>query len=231
MTERISSALTGYPRGTFLGELPAGDLAAIESAGRRARQRSGATLFVEGEGAGRVLILTEGRVKVFATSATGRSVILGVRGPGDIVGELSAADGNPRIATATMLDPGEVLMIPGDEFLLQLERCPGIAAALVRILAARLRDADRSRTMFGAYDCSTRLAQILVELAETQGKPEGPAILVDIPLTQQDLADWVGASREAVTKALHSFRLAGLIETHRRAIVIHDLPGLVRRAG
>lgn len=231
MSGPTQSNPTGCPPGTFLGELGPADLAVVESVGRRTRQAAGVTLFVEGEGAGRVLILTAGRAKVFSTSATGRTVVLGIRGPGDIVGELSAADGHPRIATATMLDPGEVLVIPGEMFREHLEVRPGVAAAIVRVLASRLRDADRSRTMFGAHDCPTRLAQILVDLAQTQGRSDGDGVLIDIPLTQQDLADWVGASREAVTKARHSFRLAGLIETHRRAIVIHDLPGLLQRAG
>jgi CRP-like cAMP-binding protein len=221
---------TAYAPGTFLGELPPDDLVVLESSGRRVAHAAGATLFVEGEGSGRVMIITRGRAKIFATCGNGRSVVLGIRGPGDIVGELSAVDGRPRIATATMLDGGEVLVVPAEVFHGFLDERAGVAATLVRILAVRLRDADRSRTMFGAHDCATRLAQVLLDLAERHGSAHGDATLIDIPLTQQDLADWVGASREAVTKALHSFRHAGIIETRRRAIVVHDLPALIRRA-
>jgi CRP-like cAMP-binding protein len=230
MSRATTTIATVYLPGTFLGEVPPDDLEALEAAGRRLPQTAGSTLFVEGEGAGRVLIITRGRAKIFATTETGRSVVLGIRGPGDIVGELSAVDGQPRIATATMLDPGEVLVIPAEVFHRFLDERAGIASTLVRILAVRLRDADRSRTMFGAHDCATRLARILLELAERHGCSEGDGTLIDIPLTQQDLADWVGASREAVTKALHSFRRGGIIETRRRAIVVHDLAGLQKRA-
>lgn len=227
----------GLPRKSFLGRVGPEDRRALEAAGRRCHIHANETLFVEGDGSGRVLMLLAGHAKVFSTSRRGRNVLYGVRGPGEIVGELSAIDGEPRIATAITLDAVELVAVPAGVFHAMLGERPGVAYALLLVLADRLRESDRFRTRFGTDDSAGRLAALLVELAGEFGCPdEGnghrPAggVRIDLPLTQQDLADWVGASREAITKALHGFRTAGLVETDRRKIVILD-PDVLRHRG
>ena len=102
--------------------------------------------------------------------------------------------------------------------------------ALIRTLVARQRDADEKRMEYLSHDSIGRVARRLIELAERYGEPEDETITIDIQLTQEELAAWTGSSREATTKALHSFRSSGLIETHRRRIRILDLERLKRRA-
>src|SRR5439155_16402466 len=105
-----------------------------------------------------------------------------------------------------------------------------VAFVLTRLLAARLRDADRKRIEFGAYDTTGRVAARLVELAERFGEQTGDSLRISLPLSQDELAGWVGASREAVTKSLAALRARGWIETSRRTVIIRDLTALRQRA-
>jgi CRP/FNR family cyclic AMP-dependent transcriptional regulator len=98
------------------------------------------------------------------------------------------------------------------------------------MLAERLRDADRKRIEFGTADILSRVAGRLVELAERFGEPAGDGIRITAPLTQEELAGWTGASREAVSRALRALRGRGWIQTARRSVVIRDLDALRRRA-
>jgi CRP-like cAMP-binding protein len=98
-----------------------------------------------------------------------------------------------------------------------------VAAALVQVLAARLREADLRRVEFGALDATPRLARRLLELAGDGSSVEG--------LNQEDLASLIGASRESVAKALAELRRAGLVRTGRRSIELVDVAGLRSRAG
>ncbi|HVQ98507.1 MAG TPA: helix-turn-helix domain-containing protein, partial [Mycobacterium sp.] len=101
---------------------------------------------------------------------------------------------------------------------------------LLRIFTGRLRDADRKRVEFGVYDTMSRVAHRLVELAERFGEPTEAGILITLPFTQHELAGWVGASREAVAKALRTFRARGYLQTQRRTVTVLDIEGLRRQA-
>jgi CRP-like cAMP-binding protein len=105
-----------------------------------------------------------------------------------------------------------------------------VAVLLMRLIVGRLRDADRKRVEYGAYDTTGRVATRLVELAERYGEPVDGGVRVALPLSQDELAGWTGASREAVSKALRTLRDRGLIETGRLRVVVHDLEELRRHA-
>ena len=215
----------------FVWALTADELEALSDLGRRQRYAKGAPLFVEGEQSDRVLAILDGRVKVSLVTPDGKEVVLAVRGPGDLLGELAFIDGEPRSASATALDPVSSIVIPAEDFTRYLEKHPRIALLLLRMVSRRLRDADRKRAEFAAFDTVGRVASRLLELAERFGEPSGPdGILITLPLTQEELAGWTGSSREAVSKALSTLRSLGFIETRRRAITIHDANGLRKRA-
>ena len=216
--------------GLFVATLAPGDLEALSAWGAVRRFRRGSMLFHEGEDAGHVLIVRSGRVKVSSYTADGREVVLAVRGPGELLGELSAIDGEPRSASAGALEPVEVLSVPAEDFRAFLTTRPRIAVALLQMLSRKLRDADRKRIEFGASDTVVRVCTRLVELAERFGEERGNAVRITLPLSQQELAGWTGASREAVSKALHQLRRRGFIETARRGITVLDIAALKRRA-
>jgi CRP/FNR family transcriptional regulator, cyclic AMP receptor protein len=211
--------------------LPGGPLDAAFREARRQRFRTGAVLFSEGDESNRVVLLLSGRVKVSSFSDEGQETVLGFRGAGAVLGELSAIDGLEHSATVTVVDEGEALVLPAARFVAALETEPGVAVAMLRLGTARLRDADRKRGEFLALDVSGRVAQRLVELAGTYAEPTDAGIRIGLPLSQRELAGWVGSSREAVNKALAQLEEAGLIARDGRRLVVTDLDGLRRRAG
>ena len=204
----------------------AGPLAAAFRDGRRQRLRVGTTLFTEGDASSRVVLLLSGRVKISVFSGEGTETVLAFRGAGDVLGELAAIDGEEHLATVTVIEDGEALVIPAERFLAALAEQPGLALVLLRSIVGRLRDADRKRAEFTALDVVGRVAHRLVELAERYGEASGDVVLIGLPISQRELAGWVGASREAVNKALQQLERRGLISAERRHLTVLDLDGL-----
>jgi CRP/FNR family cyclic AMP-dependent transcriptional regulator len=209
--------------------LSAAPLDAVFRDGRRTRLRPGAVLFSEGDVSNRVVLLLSGRVKVSTLSEGGEETVLGFRGAGDMLGELSAIDGKEHVASVTVVEPGEAMVVRAEQFIAALEVVPGLSLVLLRSIVGRLRDADQTRSEFTALDVVGRVAHRLVELADEYGKPEGAGIRIGLPISQRELAGWVGASREAVNKALQELQRHGFIAIGRRHITVLDRDGLRRR--
>lgn len=214
------------PTPTERGELVA---SALRGEGRRVRFRRGQALFTEGDIAERVFIIERGWVMISSVAPGGREIVLGIRGPGDVIGDLSALDGSPRSATAIAVGDVEATVASGSAFTRALTDA-GTAMELLRILAARLRDADRKRLEFAALDTLGRVAWRLQELGERFGEETDEGVEVELPLSQEQLASWCGASREATVKALATLRSLGCIATGRRSVQIRDADALRRHA-
>ena len=175
----------------FLSSLARDDGSALLALGRTVRFHRDATIFSEGDVSGRVVIIIRGRVKVSSDLSEGREVVLAIRGPGDLIGDLSAIDDRPHSATCTSMEPVEALAMSSATFLDYLVDHPRVALHLLRMLAGRLRDADRKRIEFGARDTLGRVAARLVELAEQFGTQGGNGAVIDLPFSQQELAGWI----------------------------------------
>jgi CRP/FNR family cyclic AMP-dependent transcriptional regulator len=214
----------------FLAGLDAAEWERLRELGRRRRWPAGATLFNEGDRARSVIVLLGGRVKVYSLTDQGTEIVLAVRGPGALLGEMSMLDDAPRAASVVALEPLEGLEVRTSAFALFLNEHPNAAAQMVQTIVARLRDADRKRVEFGAHDTQGRVALRLVELAERYGVSAGNGIRIALPFTQEELAGWIGSSRESVAKALRTLRDGGMIETHRKGMSVLDLDGLRARA-
>jgi CRP/FNR family cyclic AMP-dependent transcriptional regulator len=211
----------------FLSELEPEEREDLERLGSARRYRRGDVLFHQGDDAGAVVVLIEGHVKA-AMVSDGREVILAFPGPGELLGELSAVDGEPRSGTVRAVDDVEALVIPGSAFRAFLEHRPRVALVLLRSVTARLRAADRQRVDYAVNDVVVRVAGRLVELCDRYGAEDGAAIDVGLAITQDEIAAWAGASREAVAKAMSLLRTLGWIQTERRRILVLDLPALRR---
>jgi len=219
------------PPASFITSLTEDELRDLRARAITRRFRTGATLMSQGEAPGRVIVIEDGRAKVTAITEDGRELVLAFSGPGDLLGELSALGGSPRVATVRALEPLTALAIAPGEFDAFLEANPRVALVILRVVIARLRDADRQQVEFAAYQTVTRVARRLVELAERYGEQSGGGIKITLPISQEELAGWAGASREAITKALHDLRAVGLIETSRRHITVLDAEQLGQMAG
>lgn len=206
--------------------------ATLRSEGQPRRFRRAQSLFTEGDISDRVFLITSGWVMISSTSSEGREIVLGLRGPGDIIGEMSTLDGVARSATALSLSEVEAVVVPGSAFTRALADIDG-AHELIRILAARLRDADSKRLGFATLDTLGRVADRLLELADRFGRPapDGTSIEIELPLSQEQLASWCGASRESTVKALSTLRALGCLSTGRQSVVVHDVAALRRHAG
>jgi CRP-like cAMP-binding protein len=216
--------------GAFLDALTETEADDLRSIGRQRGYGVNVTLFHQGDDAGPVVVLLTGRAKVASLSSAGREVIVAVRGPGDLLGELSAIDGEPRSATVTTLEPVDALLVPGSAFATFLERCPRVALVMLRMVAERLRYADAQQADFATHDVVGRVAHRLVELSERFGATAEGRIEIELPLSQEELAAWTGASREAVSKALQLLRSLRIVETGRRRVTVLDLEALRQRA-
>ena len=215
--------------GSFLDALEPRELAWLEERGVRRRFEREARLFREHEPSDRVMLLMAGRVKIAGTGGDGRESVLAFRGPGEVLGELSAIDGGPRSASVTAVDPIEAIVIPAADFRRFLETSPRATLWLLTRVIARLRESDRKRVEFGGSDTIGRVASRLVELAERYGKRVDGGVRIDLPITQEELASWVGSSREGVNKALHTLRDLRWVETERRSITVRDMDALRAR--
>lgn len=225
--------------GSFLAELTPEERHDLESRGRVRDFDRGETVFIEGEQSSWVAVLLKGRVKAFSHREHGGEALLAVRGAGALIGEVAAIDGFPRSATVAALEPAQALAVTAEEFMAFLQAHGRVSILIMRMLCQRWRDADRKRVEFGMFDATGRVAQRLVELAERFGVPyerreadhgDGQSVRITLNLSQEELAGWVGASREAVSKALRTLRRHGWIETGRRRVIVHDLQALRRHA-
>jgi CRP-like cAMP-binding protein len=214
----------------FWDQLTVAEATALERVGRRRDFRRGSVLCRESDRSDWVVILRAGRVKVSVDTANGTEVVLAVRGPGALLGELSALDREPRSATLTAIEPVTALSVPVTEFERFLGAHGRVTLLLMRTLTGKLRDADRKRIEFGAHDTTGRVAARLVEMAERFGQPTDDGVKIALPFSQDELAGWTGASREAVSKALGVLRTSGWIRTSRMSVVVRDLDALRRRS-
>ena len=214
------------PSGEFLELLTEGERADLLRRGGRRQWDRDEVVCTEDERTDWVLLVLSGWVKVASDTARGGEVLLAVRGPGALIGELAAIDRQPRSATVTAIDRLTGLVVPVAEFTGYLQANGRVGFLLMRLLTGRLRDADRKRIEFGAHSTTVRVAIRLVELAVRFGERTPDGVRVTVPLSQDELAGWTGASREAVSKALGLLRGYGWITTGRRQIIVHDLEAL-----
>jgi CRP/FNR family cyclic AMP-dependent transcriptional regulator len=219
------------PAGEFLTLLSDGDRADLEAIARRQTASRGDVLLARGEVGDRVLVVETGRVKVSVTTSGGREVVLTFRGPGSLLGDQSLVDESPRSATVTAAEDVSVLVVAASAFRGYLARHPDVALAMMAILSGRLRESDRRLAEYAGADTLGRICARLVELCETQGMPEGDSpVQITLPITQEELAGWTGASIEATAKALRSLRALGWVATGRRSLEVVDVAALRNRA-
>ena len=190
----------------------------------------GETVFSEGEQGDTLFIVLAGKIKVGRKAADGRENMLAVMGPSDLFGELSLFDPGPRTATATVVTDAKLASLSHLALRPWITDRPEIAGQLLRVLARRLRRTNDSLADLIFTDVPGRVAKALLELAERFGTPEPSGIRVHHDLTQEELAQLVGASRETVNKALADFASRGWMQVDSRAVTILDADRLARRA-
>lgn len=214
---------------TFWSGLSDTERAVLTAAGTRRRYAAGDVLCQQGEETHHVLVLLSGRVRVTKVAMDGREIVAGVRGPGDVLGELAAVDARPRSATVTAVVGGRALVVPGTRFAELCQHEPRIAWVLLGVVATRLRESGGHWAEFGYGHTAQRIAALLLELAGRQGVASGDEVEISL-WTQRELAAAAATSRESVARVLRMLRERGLVSTRRGLITILDVPGLRRLA-
>ncbi|WP_229399652.1 Crp/Fnr family transcriptional regulator [Micromonospora okii] len=210
----------------FLDLVSTDEAKGLLALGAEHRYASRATLFHQGEPTHHVALLLSGWAKVSAQSRRGDEVLLAIRGPDDILGELSAIDDRPRSATVTALVPVCARIIPEQQFLQHLQAFPGAMFAMLQHVTTRLRESDAERLRYVSTSSSGRVAALLLDLAERQGLRTPDGVVIDLPLTQQELAKAAATSREVVARTLRMLRDRRLVRTSRQRIVLVQVPVL-----
>ena len=185
--------------------------------------RRGDVLFHEGDSGDKLYIVTDGKVKLGRSSSDGRENLLAILGPGQMFGELSFFDPGPRSATATAVTDVELKSLGHEALSPVLNAHPDVAHALLNQLAGRLRRTNEVVGDLVFSDVPGRVAKALLDLASRFGRRADDGIHVNHDLTQEELAQLVGASRETVNKALADFASRGWLRLEPRSVVILDL--------
>lgn len=191
---------------------------------------AGHTVFVEGEAGDRLYIIAKGKVKVGCKTADGRENLLALMGPGDMFGELALFDPGPRTSTVTTLTEVRAVTMDGEALRTWMANRPEIAERLLRVLARRLRRTNDNLSDLIFTDVPGRVAKQLLYLSQRFGSRDGEALRVDHELSQAELAQLVGASRETVNKTLSDFAQRGWIRLQGKTVLIDDAASLARRA-
>ena len=190
----------------------------------------GETVFAEGEQGDTLYIVLDGKVKIGRRATDGRENMLSVMGPSDMFGELSLFDPGPRTATATVVTDARLASLAHSSLRPWITDRPEIAEQLLRVLARRLRRTNDALADLIFTDVPGRVAKQLLALSERFGSTEPEGLRVHHDLTQEELAQLVGASRETVNKALADFASRGWVRVDSRALTILDAERLARRA-
>lgn len=220
-----------WPRGSFLARSVA--LSAFAAVGEIRHFAPGTCLIEEGEQRSRVHLLLSACVKVTAQFDEHRHSLLGIRVGGDVVGELSAFDGMPPIATVRTCgqSPAVALVLERTAFSDVLVAHPQDAVLLNAAVAAKLRAATRRRVDFSGCSARVRLARALLEMAEDYGRRIlGPEVVIGVNLTQVELGTLIGASEATAQRALRALRADGLLLTEGKRPIVRDLEALRRAA-
>jgi CRP-like cAMP-binding protein len=191
---------------------------------------SGHVIFGEGEPGDLLYIIISGKVKIGRRCHDGRENLLTIMGPSDMFGELSIFDPGPRTSSATTITEVRAALMDRDALRGWIADRPEIAERLLRVLARRLRRTNSNLTDLIFIDVSGRVAKKLLGLAQRFGTREGGAMRVTHDLTQEELAQLVGAARETVNKALSDFVHRGWIQIEGKSLLICDSERLTMRA-
>ncbi|MEA2161218.1 MAG: family transcriptional regulator, cyclic receptor protein [Solirubrobacteraceae bacterium] len=215
----------------FLSQLGRQDADALLGLLRRRKVPRDEPILRAGSAGDEVVLVLGGRVKLVAYGADRREVVLALRGPGELIGEMAALSSQRRTADAIAVDDVEIGVLAAQELSGFLREHPDAAFVLIRMLVSRLAEASRDVVDLATRDSVGRVAKRLVELAAEHGTPVAGGTRIELSLSQDELASWIGATRETVARALRLMRQLQWVSTDHRSITVLDVEALRERSG
>ncbi len=212
----------------LLGKLGSSEIDALLTYSRVERYHAGHEIFAKGSPGQSIMAVLRGAVRISSISLAGREIVLNIINPGEIFGEIALLDGGERTGDAVAISDCELLVLNRRDFMPFLENRSDLCLMLIRILCQRLRRTSEQVEDLLFRHLEARIAKALLHLAEHSGRPDVHGAALELHLSQSDLGNIVGSSRESVNKQLQVWQRAGLIDLAKGSIVIRDAAALKR---
>jgi CRP-like cAMP-binding protein len=206
----------------LLRHLGRDELSRLAATATVVRHRSQATVFQKGDPGGSMMAVVRGRVKMCIYSADGKELVLNIIDRGGLFGEIALLDGQPRSADAVAIEDTELLVLERSRLMPFLNAHPEIATKLIEVLCQRLRRTSEALEDALLRDAPSRVARGLLRLAATFGKQEQAGLRLDIKLSQQQLGNLIGISRESINKYIVEWTRAGFLAVNNGFMTITD---------
>lgn len=220
-----SSRASGLAKSYLFDGLDEAHLRLIESCASKMPLKAGQTLFFQQDPGDALYIVQSGSVEVSVVASSGKKLSLNLMRAGDVLGEIAALDGGPRTATATVVADSTFLRIRRSDLIDLMTKDPGLALDLIGTLCARLRWVSQQVEDLALLSTEGRLASRLIVLHHKFTDGSG-----DLQISQSDLADYLGVTRESTNKVLQNWRTRGVIDVSRGSISIRDHAALAEIA-
>ncbi len=222
LTSDITKAMEFIRNVPFFAELDDAALLKIVRVGVRKKYSKGSIILLERDTGAALFVIISGQVKIVRSSDDGREVILSILGENDFFGEMSLLDGMARSASVIAMSKVELFTIHRQDFLTLLQTVPSVTLALLTELTMRLRKADSQIKSLSLRDSTGRVANVLLQLADSIGMMrKGRVEISELPV-QQDLASMAGTSRETISRVVHTLIKKGHLELRGNKLIIND---------
>jgi CRP-like cAMP-binding protein len=213
---------------SLFSELTENELHQLAGLVREQHYKKNVTIFHIDDPGTALFILKSGLVKITIEDHSGREIILRILYPTDFFGEMALIDGMPRSATVTTQEPSDALIIYRDQFVALIEKSPKILLDMAAVLSRRLRKVNELIRSLAFFDVYGKVARVLLNLATERGRQTEHGTVIDLRLTQQELAELAGMSRETMTRTLRDFQQAGCVRIDSGIITILEIDMLQR---
>jgi CRP/FNR family cyclic AMP-dependent transcriptional regulator len=211
-------------RNSLFRGLPKDTRARIAALATRRQYDDGAIIFMRGDPGDSLCGVATGRVRISASGPGGKEVFLNIMEPGDAFGEIALLDGSPRTATATAMARTELIVIQRDAFSALLQSQPQLAVHLIQLLCKRVRWTAELMEDTALLSVPARLAKRLLSLASAFGREAQRG--TKVTLSQEELAQFLGLSRQIINQHLQTWRVKGWISIGRGSVTLEDPPAL-----
>jgi len=218
-TRDLGVALRSVP---LFADFEPAELEQLAALSRTRSMPKGNVIFYEDDPGVSCYVIMSGKVKIVVNADDGREHILGVLYEGDVFGEMSLIDGQPRSASAICADDVQMVTIQRDDFLSLLRSNPDISLKLLVTLSQRLRAADRNMESLAFLSAPGRVARLLLQLGKEHGVPGAEGVVFTSPMTRQELASLAGTSRETLTRVLMDYHDRGIIHLDKNRLTLRD---------
>ncbi|MGM0470728.1 MAG: Crp/Fnr family transcriptional regulator [Bacillota bacterium] len=211
---------------SYFSNLSAENLKKIAGLMNTRKYKRGETIFFEGEEGQGLFLIKSGRVKLIKTIESGEEQILNIFKTGDIFAEVVLFDNEEYPATAITLEDSQISILRTKDMKRLIREIPEIAIEILGVMSKRLRRAQQTVKDMGLKNTKGKTASFLIYLAKEYGIGNSNQVEINLSLTQQELANLIGSSRETISRVLSKFKEEELINTARQQIIIKDLAGL-----